>query len=165
MLQFSREIWWGFWTGGWVLVGFFRMCHFCWEAHSIFNLFWVFFFPLASSLLVYLIMFWFCFKVKCLCGYGWYFKMDDDSVIYTAVVLCGGILGTDREAAAFNKWKHCSSLTGIVNLNNIKFWGKTWASFTLNLLIKVCGWRNLGLLNQLIFWSLKGKGINRNLSK
>lgn len=29
--------------------------------------------------------------------------MDDDSVIYTAVVLCGGILGTDRESAAFNK--------------------------------------------------------------
>lgn len=122
-----------------------------------------FFLSLLSSGLSHNVLFW--FKVKCLWGYGWYFKIDDDSVFYTADVLCGGILGRDRETAAFNKYKHCSSLTGIVNLNNIKFWGKTWASFTLNLLIKVRGWRNLGLLNQLMFWSLKGKGINQNLSK
>lgn len=90
------------WVGvSWIFLNY----HPCWEAHSIFNLlgFFYFFFLLSllSSGLSHNVLFW--FQVKCLCGYGWYFKMDDDSVIYTAVVLCGGILGTDRETAAFNK--------------------------------------------------------------
>lgn len=74
--------------------------------HTAFLTCWGFFYfffllSLLSSGLSHNVLFW--FQVKCLCGYGWYFKMDDDSVIYTAVVLCGGILGTDRETAAFNK--------------------------------------------------------------
>lgn len=62
--------------------------------------------------------------------------MYDDFVIYITAVLCGGMLGKERETAAFNKEKHSSSSTGIASLK-YQIPRETRVSFTVNLLIEV----------------------------